>query len=240
MPASTMHLQGAGASPVCTDRSIYESCLPLASARILDLGCGKAEHARAIANAHPDARVTAMEVDVEQHASNCASERPGNLEFVYGGAERIPATDGAFDIVMMFKSLHHVPAPHLDQALAEVARVLRPGGYAYVSEPIFAGPLNGIMRIFHDEEAVRAKAFDAIVRAVDGGSFRLLEERFFSVPTHFRDFADFERKVLQVTHTRHRLDDAQLAQVRERFESHMSPEGATFAAPQRLDLLARP
>ena len=43
--------------------------------------------------------------------------------------EDIPFPSGAFDLVLMLKSLHHVPLAHLDRALDEVARVLRPGGW---------------------------------------------------------------------------------------------------------------
>lgn len=224
---------------VCTDRDVYESCLALDGADILDLGCGRAEHSRAIAAAHRTARVTALDVDRVQYARNCASGGPPNLAFALGGAEAIPAPTASIDIVLMFKSLHHVPGDVLDQALDEVRRVLRPGGVAYVSEPIFAGALNEIMRIFHDEQQVRLNAFAALERAVANGRFALLEERFFSVPTQFRDFADFENKVLNVTHTAHRLDAAQRERVRERFAAHMTPEGARFAAPQRLDVLKR-
>ena len=237
---TSMQLRDPEANIVCADRDVYESCLSLDNADVLDLGCGRAEHARAIAQAHPAARVVAMEVDTVQHAMNCNAQAPANLKFVFGGAEAIPADSASFDIVLMFKSLHHVPGDLVDQALTEVARVLRRGGIAYVSEPVFAGQLNEIMRIFHDEERVRQHAFAALQKVVKEGMLHLLEERFFSVPTRFRDFADFEDKVLRATHTRHRLEPWQLDAVRERFAAFAKPEGAQFAAPQRLDLLRRP
>lgn len=235
-----MRLSDPDANLVCADREVYESCLVLDDADVLDLGCGRAEHARAIATGHPGARVVAMEVDNVQHEINCGSQRPANLGFAFGAAEAIPAADRSFDVVLMFKSLHHVPGEMLDRALAEVARVLRPGGVAYVCEPIFAGPLNEIMRIFHDEQQVRRNAFEALRRAVNSGAFTLIEERFFAVPTRFRDFPEFEQKVLRATHTRHSLQPWQLEAVRERFAACMTAEGAQFAAPQRLDLLRRP
>jgi SAM-dependent methyltransferase len=236
---AAMRHSDPGASLVCPDRDVYEACLALDDADVLDLGCGRAEHSRAIAKTHPRARVVAMDVDAIQHEINCRSERPPNLTFAYGGAQAIPAGPGSFDVVLMFKSLHHVPGELLDRALAEIARVLRPGGLAYVCEPIFAGPLNEIMRIFHDEERVRLAAFDAVRRAVSGGMFALADERFFAVPTRFRDFAEFDAKVLRATHTKHHLEPAQLEAVRERFAASMTAEGAQFAAPQRLDLLVK-
>src|SRR5690349_5136121 len=88
-------------------QKVYERLLPLAGAEILDLGCGKAEVARAIAASAKGVRVTAMEVDRVQHEANLAAPQLDNLAFELGGAEKIPAADESYDIVMMNKSLHH-------------------------------------------------------------------------------------------------------------------------------------
>ena len=69
----------------------------------------------------------------------------------------------------MLKSLHHVPMALMDQALAELARVLRPCGWLYVSEPVYAGQLNELIRLFNDEGEVRAAAQAALDRAVASG-----------------------------------------------------------------------
>ena len=60
----------------------------------------------------------------------------------------------------------------LDTALDEIHRVLRPGGVAWFAEPVFAGDLNEIIRLFHDEQVVRQAAFDALVRASNGGQWK--------------------------------------------------------------------
>jgi len=46
--------------------------------------------------------------------------------------------------------------------------------------------------------------------------------------------------MIQVTHTNHRLSPDLYAQVRQAFEAHLSPEGATFYPPQRVDVLKKP
>jgi SAM-dependent methyltransferase len=91
----------------------------------------------------------------------------------YSGAQAIPFQDGSFDLALMLKSLHHVPLDLLDQALAEVHRVLRPQGLLYVSEPVFAGALNEVMRLFHDEELVRAAAKKVSNCSAVGAQLRL-------------------------------------------------------------------
>src|SRR6185437_6651762 len=158
-PSFAMHLSGPAGQPEQPEAMVYESLLPLAHARVLELGCGRAEATRAIAQRHPDAHITAMEVDTMQHEINIAQRDLPNVDYVEGAAQAIPAPDASFDIVMMLKSLHHVPGDLLDAALAEIHRVLVPGGLVYVSEPVFAGAYNDIVKIFHDEGRVRIAAF---------------------------------------------------------------------------------
>jgi SAM-dependent methyltransferase len=235
-----MQLQSRAESLELPESSIYEALLPLAHARVLELGCGRAEATRAIASRHPEARITAMEVDRVQHEINVARGDLPNIEYVEAGAQAILAGDASFDVVLLFKSLHHVPGDLLDRALDEIHRVLVPGGLAYVSEPVFAGACNDIVRIFHDEERVRAAAFDALQRAVASGRFELVCERFFDAPVKFDSFAEFERRVIGVTHTRHQLTPAQYAATRTAFDAHIGPAGAQFRQPMRVDLLRKP
>lgn len=223
---------------VCDELALVNDLLP-AGARVLELGCGKAEKTRAIAQGGKADFILALEVDQVQHAKNLQLAGLPQVRFASGGAQDIPAGDASFDMVLMFKSLHHVPIAEMDRALDEIRRVLKPGGLAWLSEPIFAGDYNEIMRLFHDEEKVRRAAFDAVRRAVESGRMALVKQIFFKTPLRLRDFAQFERGVLHVTHTDHRLSPQLHAQVRERFERHMTPAGAFFQIPMRVDLLRK-
>lgn len=235
-----MEMTRPGADLTCDESDIYRALLPLRGARILELGCGKAEKTRAIAREDEVSAITALEVDKAQHAKNLAITDLPKVRFEAGGAEDIPAPDAAFDIVLMFKSLHHVPMDKMDQALGEIRRVLKPGGLAYISEPVFAGQLNDIIRLFHDEQTVREAAFAAVRRAVESGLMELVTQKFFSTPVHFKDFAQFEQQVLQVTHSDHRLSPDLFDRVQTAFAAHMTLDGAHFATPIRVDLLRKP
>ena len=210
----------------------------LAAQDIIELGCGAARLARELLVRYPATRVTGLEVDAIQHARNLAAPAE-RLRFIAAGAQAIPLPDAQFDLALMLKSLHHVPQSIMDQALAEVHRVLRPGGHLYVSEPVFAGALNEITRLFNDEQAVRAAAQAALDRALATGAWAQVAERRFDMPAHFADFAPFERRMLDVTFAERHLDGELRERVRARFEPHMGPGGAHFQRPMHVRLLRK-
>lgn len=237
MNPTAMRIADPDVSFVADEQAIINELLSLPGASVLELGCGKADKTRLVAQTA--ASVLALEVDAIQLANNKASDVPGNVRFEYGGAENIPAADGSFDVVMMFKSLHHVPTELMDDALSEIRRVLKPGGVAYISEPVYAGDFNDILRLFHDEKAVRDAAFAAEVKAISTQRLSLVKQTFFLQPMHFEDFGQFENRILKVTHTDHSLSPELLDAVRTKFNQRMSPEGATFHMPIRVDLLTK-
>jgi len=235
-----MKIADPSQTSLCNEMKLLFDELPLSGASILELGCGRADKTRALAESGLPASILALEVDTIQHARNLDIADLPNVRFAHGGAEAIPAADASFDIVLMFKSLHHVPLGAMDAALGEIARVLKPGGLAWISEPVFAGDLNEVFRLFHDEQAVREAAFAAICKAVGQGSLALEKQMFFNTRSYFENFAQFDTRMIQVTHSDHRLSPELYRQVQEKFESFMGPDGATFLNPQRVDLLRKP
>ena len=217
---------------------ILAELLPAPGPRVIELGCGAARMARQMLQRWPDMTYVGLEVDAIQHARNL-QDPPAHMRFVAAGAQNIPCEDGQFDLALMLKSLHHVPLDAMDRALAEVARVLRPGGHLYVSEPVYDGPLNEITRLYNDEGAVRAAAQAALDRALASGQWEAAAERHFAVPVRYADFADFERRMLDVTYAERHLDDDLREQVRARFAAHVGPEGAHFQRPMHVRLLRK-
>jgi ubiquinone/menaquinone biosynthesis C-methylase UbiE len=212
--------------------------VPLAGQRIVELGCGAAAVARTLLSRYPTSHVTGLEVDQRQHAKNLASPQP-HLEFIAAGAQAIPFPDATFDLALMLKSLHHVPVDSMAQALGEARRVLKPGGHLYVSEPVYSGPFNDVIRLFNDEGVVRAQAQAALDEAIRAGGWTQAAERRFQTSVRFRDFADFEQRLMRPTFADHQLDERKIAQVRAAFEPHQRPEGAHFVRPMHVRLLRR-
>jgi len=128
----------------------------------------------------------------------------------------------------------------MGQSMREIHRVLRPGGKLFISEPIFAGDFNDILRLFHDEQKVREAAFEAVQKAVGEGLFGLVKQTFFRLPLRFENFEDFKEQVLKVTYNNHVLEDSLYDTVKQKFLQHSGKDGgADFLMPMRVDLLEK-
>jgi SAM-dependent methyltransferase len=100
----------------------------------LDVGCGAGHWGRALLpHLHRDARLVG--VDREEAFLELARKAaaPERASYVQGTAEALPFPDASFDLVTCQLVLIHVREPAV--ALAEMCRVLRPGGVLLVAEP---------------------------------------------------------------------------------------------------------
>ncbi len=89
--------------------------------RVLAVGCGWGELAEWIAR-ETGAEVVA--IDLSPRMVELASER--GIDASVADVQQLPFADGTFDVVVAAWMLYHVP--DLDRGLADIARVLRPGG----------------------------------------------------------------------------------------------------------------
>jgi ubiquinone/menaquinone biosynthesis C-methylase UbiE len=99
--------------------------------RALDVGTGAGAFALALA---PLVReVVGIDV-VPELLAEARKRAEGNVEFVEGDAEAVPFPPGSFGVVCTARTLHHVPRPEV--VLAEMTRVLRPGGTMLVVDQL--------------------------------------------------------------------------------------------------------
>ena len=222
----------------CEEKEIIES-LELNDKQILELGCGSAVFTRDIAKNGKNRNITAMEVDKIQHNKNLLINDLPNVKFVLCGAQAIKAEDESFDVVFMFKSLHHVPLEQMKKVLEEIYRVLKPKGFVYISEPLFHGSFNELMRIFHDEQKVRLEAFNTIKKFVDNKYFSLFKEVFFNDSVTFDNFEAFEKKLIKATYANHTLDDKLYEKIKKQFLLQSKNHGTKFLKPIRVDILQK-
>ena len=211
-----MQIASAAELPVSSDFELIGKWLPVEDARLLELGCGAAFTTRRLAEAFAVREIIAMEVDRIQHEKNLLIPDLPQVTFVFGGAQAIDLPDESVDAVIMLKSLHHVPVGDMDRAFSEIARVLCPGGFAYISEPVYGGAFNEILRLFNDEKSVREAAFEAIARSAGNGNLELEREIHFLNISRFAGFEEFEQRIIGATHSEFDIDDTLYAEIKAR------------------------
>jgi SAM-dependent methyltransferase len=116
--------------------------LPLTpGVRVLDLGCGAGRHAfecyrrgaRVVAFDHDAGELDGVAGMFTAMTGSGEGGPGGSAGTVRGDAGRLPFPDGAFDVVIAAEILEHIPD---DRAvIAELTRVVRPGGTVVVTVP---------------------------------------------------------------------------------------------------------
>ncbi|HUO49279.1 MAG TPA: class I SAM-dependent methyltransferase [Acidimicrobiales bacterium] len=124
------------------DPEYEEQILPLVdeyvrgAGRVLEVGCGEGQVARRIAG--HGAQVVGLDPAPSQIRAAC--DRGGGPTYLQARAESLPCADASFDAVVACLSLEHVDP--FEPAMAEIARVLRPGGrfHFFLGHPLLQAP----------------------------------------------------------------------------------------------------
>jgi SAM-dependent methyltransferase len=102
--------------------------------RLLDLGCG--EGATLYHLGEPEG---ATGVDLFEEKIAFAQKRLPKCKFIAASALDLPFENGSFDHIIVRDVIHHIPEP--ERLMAEIARVIAPGGRVDVLEPCRYNPL---------------------------------------------------------------------------------------------------
>ena len=129
------------------DPEYEEQILPLAreclagARRVLDVGCGEGQVSRLAAALAGVDRVVG--VDPTWSQVSIARARAGGPSYARAGAAQLPFASATFDAVVACLVFEHIR--DVDGAIAEVARVLRPGGrFAFfLNHPLLQTPSSG-------------------------------------------------------------------------------------------------
>ena len=102
--------------------------------KVLEVGSGPGRLAVKLAEREPDMRITGLDIAPEMvERADALAARLGvadRARFVVGDVASLPFADASFDALVSTFSLHHWPDPF--RGLAEIHRVMRPGGVALI------------------------------------------------------------------------------------------------------------
>lgn len=221
------------------DIGAIEALMSVKGLNVVDVGCGPGRVSRELCE--HGATVLGVEPDPVQAAKNREAEPMPGLTFAEAGAETLPVQVHSVDGVFFFRSLHHVPQEHMDAALEEAARVLKPEtGFLWVVEPAMYGPHHELMRPFHDELKVGAAAQAALARKAptlfrEMAAYRYLECR------RYADFEAMAKRLADNTFNNIRREDVETDEVRALFAAGRVSEGEhVFEQPMLLNLYRHP
>ena len=207
----------------------------MADAVVVDVGCGDGSLARLLAR--KEAHVTGVDVSAGLLNRARGADAVADERYVEGKAEDLPLESLTADIVVFFNSLHHVDVEQMASALAEAARVLKPGGVLYVSEPLAEGSYFDVVKPVHDETEVRRRAYETL-RTATGNHFEGVSEIFHLNPMPMKSFDAFRDRIVSVNpETRSRFD-ALGDRVRDAFErlGRRTKDGWMFDQPMRVNI----
>lgn len=117
------------------DLAVEKFPFPLDGRTVLDLGCGEGQFDRALRSKG----ATVLATDLDRDGVTRATEERGRAFVADGG--RAPVRTASVDGVFCSNVLEHTPEPLA--IIDEIERVLRPGGWAYVSWTNWLSPWGG-------------------------------------------------------------------------------------------------
>ena len=121
-----MKIADPSQTTVCNEVKLMLAELPLAGARVLELGCGNGKTAASLVR---DASLVAALDFSRKGLEACrATVRSPKLDVVLGDVCCLPLADRSFDHVVASHVLGHLLEDERTEALKEIARVLVPGG----------------------------------------------------------------------------------------------------------------
>lgn len=109
---------------------------PGTTALVVDLGSGPGTLTTALGRLRPEAEIIGVEPNPRMLAIARSTQLTANVRFELGCAEQLPLPTGTVDVLVSSLSVHHWS--DLAAALAEIVRVLRPTGVAWLYDVRFA------------------------------------------------------------------------------------------------------
>lgn len=223
---------------VRSNHHVIRELLPLKGRRVVDVGCGEGALTRFLAG--EGAHVVGVEPGRATIEKARAAPPVADEEFVAGLGEKLPFPDASVDAVVYMNALHHVAVADQEEAVREAGRVLKPGGYFLVVEPLAEGDYFKLVRTIEDETEVRAAAYRALGAAERAGLSAECE-LVYDAPVKYADFSAFEARMKSVDPARAPTVDRFREDLKRRFAAagKAGADGVHFLQPTRANLFVK-
>ena len=99
----------------------------------LDLGCGPGRHAMALAKLGYTTAATDVAPTALAHCASWPASEGLTATVTEADMRALPFEDSRFDLVVAYNVIYHAPRAGVVATLAEIQRVLRPGGHLFVT-----------------------------------------------------------------------------------------------------------
>ncbi|MBN1263789.1 MAG: class I SAM-dependent methyltransferase [Candidatus Pacebacteria bacterium] len=152
---------------------------PISGGKILEVGCGGGSFARAIKRHRPELEV--LGCDLSREVITEAKKKDSGVEYRQADIYCLPFKETSFEAVVSFDVFEHLERP--GQALAEVFRVLRPGGLLHFFAPIEGNSLT-LFQLFSQRLYRIKKEYTGHVQAY---TLRSLQELLIKIGFSFRE-----------------------------------------------------
>jgi SAM-dependent methyltransferase len=129
----------AGVASPLEDRATYELLELRPDDVVLDVACGPGNISRLLLERlGPNGLLVGLDASPTMLARAVADTNAGNAAYIRADAERLPFASASFDAVCCYAALYLMARPF--DAIAEMARVLKPGGRVAVLTSVHRGP----------------------------------------------------------------------------------------------------
>jgi ubiquinone/menaquinone biosynthesis C-methylase UbiE len=192
----TRQAETFSASPAITDKALTQRFVTAlgnaGKGSVLDVACGPGILSAAVATSARD--VVAFDLTpqmLKKAAQRCAEAGLANVTFREGNAAELPFADATFDAAVTRLSVHHFDRPA--RVMAEIFRVLRPGGRFVIADVISSeaaaeSELQNAIEILRDPSHVRMLPGSELTSLVEHAGFAIESQTTWDKPREFGEW----------------------------------------------------
>jgi ubiquinone/menaquinone biosynthesis C-methylase UbiE len=197
--------------------------------RWLDVGCGNGAFTEELIARCTPAAVTAIDPSEDQLAYGRTRAGAEVADFRVGDAQKLTFDDGSFDVAVMALVISFLPNP--EKAIAEMKRVVRPGGWVATymwdvpgggvpCDPIYVGLESMGMTSVRPPNASSSKR-EAMKKAWETAGLSSIETRVIRIPVTYSSFDDFWDSNTAPIGPQGKLIDGMSKNAREQLRTHV-------------------